>query len=184
VGDFGEVVLAALPPDRSNAERLCRRPERFKCQALISEKSILAAMAYVDLNPVRASIATDISSSRYTGVKMRNQQLRRNPGLAQQPLRPLIGTKSFNMPNITESDYIELVDLTGRDWHAGKRGKIDAREPKALTKLGLDNNHWTMRVKGIGSGLACGGRIGRINRQSEGNKPAHAIWHWLCAVFK
>jgi hypothetical protein len=52
------VVLAALPPDRSNAERLCRRPERFKCQALLIEKSILAAMAYVDLNPVRASIAT------------------------------------------------------------------------------------------------------------------------------
>jgi REP element-mobilizing transposase RayT len=125
---------------------------RFKCQALLSEKSILAAMAYVDLKPVRASIATDISSSRYTGVKMRNQQLRRNPELAEQPLRPLIGTKSFNMPNITEADYIELVDLTGRDWHAGKRGKIDAREPKALTKLGLDKNHWTMRVKGIGSG--------------------------------
>jgi hypothetical protein len=125
---------------------------RFKCQALLSEKSILAAMAYVDLNPVRASIATGISSSRYTGVKMRNQQLRRNPGLADQPLRPLIGTKSFNMPNITEADYIELVDLTGRDWHAGKRGKIDDAEPKALTKLGLDNNHWTMRVKGIGSG--------------------------------
>jgi REP element-mobilizing transposase RayT len=125
---------------------------RFKCQALLSEKSILAAMAYVDLNPVRASIATDISSSRYTGVKMRNQQLRRNPELADQPLRPLIGTKSFNMPNITEADYIELVDLTGRDWHAGKRGKIEDAEPKALTKLGLDKNHWTMRVKGIGSG--------------------------------
>jgi hypothetical protein len=66
-------------------------------------------MAYVDLNPVRASFATDISSSTYTGVKMR--QLRRNPELANQPLRPLIGTKSFNMPTISEADYIELVDL-------------------------------------------------------------------------
>jgi len=27
-----------------------------------------------------------------------------------------------------------------------------ASEPKALTKLGLDKNHWTSRVKGIGSG--------------------------------
>jgi hypothetical protein len=39
-----------------------------------------------------------------------------------------------------------------RNWRAGKRGKIDACEPKALTKLGLYKNHWAMRVKGIGLG--------------------------------
>ena len=75
---------------------------RFGCQALLSEKSILAAMVYVDLKPVRAKAA----------------------------------------------DYIELVDFTGRELHPGKRGKIDASEPKALTKLGVDKNHWTTRVKG------------------------------------
>ena len=48
---------------------------RFGCQALLSEKSILAAMAYVNLNPVRAKIASNIATSRYTSVKMRNQQL-------------------------------------------------------------------------------------------------------------
>ena len=36
--------------------------------------------------------------------------------------------------------------------HAGKRGTIKSSEPKALSKLGLDKNHWTTRVKGIGSG--------------------------------
>ena len=59
---------------------------RFKSQALLSEKSILAAMAYVDLNPVRAKIASNIATSRYTSVKMRNQQLRKNPEHANQPL--------------------------------------------------------------------------------------------------
>ena len=125
---------------------------RFCCQALLSEKSILAAMTYVDLNPVRAKIAKGISTSRYTSVKLRNQQLRKNPERANQPIMPLVGAHSFNLPGISEADYIELVDFTGREWHAGKRGKIDATEPKALTKLGLNKNHWTTRVKGIGSG--------------------------------
>ena len=125
---------------------------RFGCQALLSEKSILAAMAYVDLNPVRAKIASNIAASRYTSVKMRNQQLRKNPARANQPLMPLVGVRSFNLPRISEADYIELVDFTGREWHAGERGQIAASEPKALTKLGLDKNNWTTRVKGIGSG--------------------------------
>lgn len=56
------------------------------------------------------------------------------------------------MPDISAADYIELVDFTGREWHTGKPGKIEASEPKALTKLGLDKNHWTTRVKGIGLG--------------------------------
>ena len=109
-------------------------------------------MAYVDLNPVRAKIAGNIAASRYTSVKTRNQQLRKNPEHASQPLMPLVGVRSFNLPTISAADYIELVDFTGREWHPGKRGKIEASEPKALTKLGLDKNHWTTRVKGIGSG--------------------------------
>jgi REP element-mobilizing transposase RayT len=125
---------------------------RFKCQALLSEKSQLAAMAYVDLNPVRAKIATGVSNSRYTSIKLRNRQIQKSTDKASQPLMPLIGIRSFNVPRITEADYIELVDFTGRQWHPGKKGKIDAKEPKALTKLGLDKNHWTTRVKGIGSG--------------------------------
>ena len=50
------------------------------------------------------------------------------------------------------AEYIDLVDFTGREMFAGKRGKIKATEPRALRKLGLDKDRWTMRVKGIGSG--------------------------------
>jgi hypothetical protein len=125
---------------------------RFKCQALLSEKSILAAMTYVDLNPVRANIAEGISTSRYTSIKARNLEILRDQSKASEPLMPLIGVKSFNVPTLTAAEYIDLVDFTGREIYAGKRGKIDATEPRALRKLGLDKDHWTMRVKGIGSG--------------------------------
>ena len=51
---------------------------RFGCQALLSEKSILAAMAYVDLNPLLAKVTSNIATSRHTSVKLRNQRLLKN----------------------------------------------------------------------------------------------------------
>jgi len=62
-----------------------------------------------------------------------------------------VGAYSFNLPDISEADYIELVDFTGRELHPGKRGVIKMDEPKALRRLGLDKHHWTMKVKGVGS---------------------------------
>ena len=77
---------------------------RFKCQALLSEKSILAAMTYVDLNPVRANIASGISTSRYTSIKARNLEMLRDQSQASAPLMPLIGVKSFNVPTLTNAE--------------------------------------------------------------------------------
>jgi hypothetical protein len=55
-------------------------------------------------------------------------------------MQPLTGIRSHQL-RVTEADYIELVDFTGREMHPGKRGKIATREPRALTKFGLDKNH-------------------------------------------
>jgi hypothetical protein len=96
--------------------------------------------------------AKGVSTSRYTWVKLRNRQIQKNTEQANQLLQPLIGTRSFNMPAITEADYIELVDFTGRQWHVGKKGIIEPSEPRAPIMLGLDKSHWTNRVRGIGSG--------------------------------
>jgi hypothetical protein len=41
---------------------------RFKCQRLMDEGAILACMAYVDLNPVRARIADTLENYEFTSA--------------------------------------------------------------------------------------------------------------------
>jgi hypothetical protein len=49
---------------------------RYKAQRLLDEASVLACAAYVDLNPIRAALAEDLESSRFTGIKDRIDDLR------------------------------------------------------------------------------------------------------------
>jgi len=128
-------------------------------------------VAYVDLNPIRAKVADSITSSKHTSIRIRDKAVRGNLKAAVQPLKPLMGCKCYNLPTLTEGEYIDLVDYTGRQVYPGKRGKIRESEPKALGELGLNAEHWAHRVQGFGFELAFWRHWRQIARTPEAGMP-------------
>ena len=57
---------------------------RFKSQALLDEQALLAAMSYVDLNPIRAAMAETVQDSAHTSIRRRLDELG-TPDLREQP---------------------------------------------------------------------------------------------------
>ncbi len=52
---------------------------RFSCQALLDEDAVPAAMAYVDLNPVRARICDTLEASLHTSARARLAEIEQEP---------------------------------------------------------------------------------------------------------
>ncbi|WP_299975379.1 transposase [uncultured Pseudoteredinibacter sp.] len=123
---------------------------RFKSQALLDDKALLACMAYVDLNPLRAKMVKLPEDSNYTSIKMRISRAKesvkntRNPDNIQQQavnLFPFAGYPRKNQPrglSFRLRDYLELVDWTGRQIRNGKRGTLHEDTPGILVRLDIE----------------------------------------------
>jgi REP element-mobilizing transposase RayT len=123
---------------------------RFKSQALLDEAALLTCMAYVDLNPIRAGISQTPETSDFTTIQSRIRQWhhahkqlskQKPAGTAPVPrLFPFRGPDRINVPTgipFSFTDYLELVDWTGRAVREDKRGHIPANLPPILERLNI-----------------------------------------------
>ena len=115
---------------------------RFKSQALLDERALLSCMAYVDLNPIRAKMATTPELSDHTSIKKRIDRLAQ----ASPPLDCLenfvgIQEQHIGIPFMLK-DYLELVDWSGKIIRDDKRGAIASNLPPILQRLELDSDAW------------------------------------------
>lgn len=152
---------------RANAEDNCTGrfwEGRFKSQALLDEAGLLTAMAYVDLNPIRAGLATTPEESAFTSIYERIRGLKRSHSRTRSPKSmPLFpfktadGKAELSIP-FSLLDYVALVDWTSRARREDKRGTIDKTLPPILMRLNINQQAWqaAMQPRGNVFGRALG----------------------------
>jgi REP element-mobilizing transposase RayT len=115
---------------------------RFKSQALLDEAGILTAMAYVDLNPIRAGIANSPETSEFTSAFERIQVLKSEAtgGVRLKSFRR--DAHQDPLPCSIE-DYLALLDWTGRAVRSDKRGHVAQDAPPILKRFNIDPAAWT-----------------------------------------
>ena len=101
---------------------------RFKSQALLDERALLACMAYVDLNPIRAAIAKTPEQSDYTSVQERIEH-------PDSDYLVAFSEQGNDTLPFKLKDYLELVDWGGREVKRNKKGYIPASAPPILDRL-------------------------------------------------
>ncbi|AVP98564.1 transposase [Ahniella affigens] len=159
---------------RSLAEPIARRANieddctgrfwegRFKAQALVGDRALLAAMIYSDLNPIRAKIAKDLPSADHTGVQKRIVLIKAKKLVAPQPLTPIAGVKQEGL-SLSNKDYLALADDTGRQWHRRKRGRISPKVRSILSNLKVDPKQWHDQIRGFSkSNITAMGPLDRL----------------------
>jgi len=143
---------------------------RFTSQALLDEAAVLTAMAYVDLNPIRAGIAETPEASDFTSIQQRIAACRTKSTSASAPGRKTC-EKLTDKANLGEeivrllefvddndqsaektipysaTDYLELVDWSGRAIIEGKKGSIPDHLPPILKRLNMRPEQYLTYIK-------------------------------------
>jgi REP element-mobilizing transposase RayT len=180
-------------------ERLARRANRddgctghfwegrFQSVPLLDQAAVIAAMAYVDLNPIRAAIADRPEASDYTSVQDRcaarqaHRAAQLVPALSATATTPESGLwiapivrATIDQPDgcaftaaITLDEYLTLIDETGRIVRDDTRGAIPTNLAPILDRQRIDLDAWLSIMRSGGHfGLGSFGALASRAREA------------------
>jgi hypothetical protein len=158
---------------QSNAEDECTGrfwEGRFKLQALLDEPALYKCMIYIDLNPIRAGLARVPEDSSHTSILARI--VGRDAHLVGFIDRVAAGSEPLPL---TQQEYVELVDWTGRLIRPDKRGHIPAQFPTFLERIHVGEKQWIREIRHYGKWYyRAVGSIGALEQYC-----AHIRQRWL-----
>ena len=152
---------------------------RFKCQALLDDAAIASCMVYVDLNPIRAGIAATPEDSDFPSIQERIRAWYRetiHPDKSSEhnlsadsgdpepkpedtmPAPPSCwlcpiqsDSQRRGILQMTLTQYLDLVDRSGRLLRADKPGAMDPDLAPILQRIGANPQAWTDTISHFGS---------------------------------
>lgn len=154
---------------RANQEDDCKGhfwDSRFKSQALLDDGALLACMAYVNLNPIRAGITETPAQSDFTAIQERIAAYHAHQ--TQHPPSPVAATNNTITPSRTPhlmtfqnqqppsenhstlpfiaQDYFQLLEWTGRTLRHPNKGYIPEHAPTILQRAKLNHTAWAHNI--------------------------------------
>jgi hypothetical protein len=167
---------------RANVEDDCTGhfwESRFRSQALLDERAITAAMAYVDLNPIRAGIAQTLESSEYTSIARRLRErldaeavksatddaTPAAPDQDRDRLKPIAGLIQHKLHQMSTAQYIELVAWSASN---ARPSKHHLESPAAALKvMGCDEAKWAQQMNAVRCGWRVVGGSAQMREQAQ-----------------
>ena len=172
---------------------------RFKATRLLDAVALLACSIYVDLNPIRAGIAKTPETSRYTSAYDRIGRLKARQGRKKRRNRPSADADAWLSPiqlveksseskraphqrasnrgflPLSLTDYLSLLDWTGRQVRHDKQGSIPSNLAPILERLNVVPQHWSQLVSQFGRWFSTAAG----NSESLAREATRRRRHWL-----
>lgn len=109
---------------------------RFKSQRVHEVSGVIACMAYIDLNPIRAGVATTVEGSEFTSIQDRLK------GKGKKNSTPRLATvEECTAGRLRESEYVGIVQETARVM-AERGAKVGPTVCSLLERLQIRSDSW------------------------------------------